>query len=887
MASPVQHLSKTKTNPLSGTDTPGVVRATKAISDPYTTEVDSTENEPLPAIPDLKGISDDAAVAVAARCALRVLPLVRPGALRTEQTRLTGQIQALTVTIEGVIAWLLTHRELAEDATRQAHHPILVAVAQSADTLSEIARNQPPSEQRAILCAIYLARSVISRSRTLRNHARDAMTAAHSAARAFRGQAGEMIVRAMEADMRLLAPQPGSDESAKTDSRTSAETAGIRLIKNAPLWPEGAPERWQSAILGPWRKEMNQLAAGSGASSLADIAEQHSQLATGRRLDSRALLHRVSAWSANAPNGATASRFGAPTAREDTPTRQDHLGRTTLVESLSAMLAAREQTTPFTLALLGNWGSGKSSVFEQIKVRLQDYENGQTTPFRFRHATFNAWQYEHTDNIRAGLAQEVIDGILEGQGRWWRRLQLKLQFARKEHMGAIRSGVTWLVLALVIVASLIALPKLFEDWLGGTGSEILRGTAVLGFIGTIIVLVKESKKLLDHPLSVELATYLKLPDYGDHLGVIPVMKRHIATLCELCGIGAIPEKNADCARLVVFIDDLDRCEPTCILDTFDAVRLVMDIPGVIVIIAIDHRIALRAVARHYESVAVRNDEAEEIARDYLGKIVQLSVLLEDPTPESLDDFVRRRLFQSVRDDEDDAADTAGQDRVEPGTGASESTKGSYRSRGSDAFNHSNDDSLNREDQASSAPSYTADREQLINGGESEQGRRTTGLAPDVSRARRIAHMADTRGARDAFAQAVRDFSFRNPRQIIRLHNTLRLLTQVNLAPNGQPLRDEAKLRHMLFWLEYLNQRSAAERSVLEDALRKFEPEDHTRADRNALVTVQAAFPAVGDTDHHHNDYDSYRRFVGHFVLPSIAGPSASSSHTTRQPAGIS
>lgn len=42
------------------------------------------------------------------------------------------------------------------------------------------------------------------------------------------------------------------------------------------------------------------------------------------------------------------------------------------------------------------------------------------------------------------------------------------------------------------------------------------------------------------------------------------------------------------------MDDLDRCESRAIVETFDAVRLVMVIPEVVLIIGIDARIAFRA-----------------------------------------------------------------------------------------------------------------------------------------------------------------------------------------------------------------------------------------------------------------------------------------------------
>ncbi|MFB3138494.1 MAG: hypothetical protein ACE10B_04680, partial [Phycisphaerales bacterium] len=56
--------------------------------------------------------------------------------------------------------------------------------------------------------------------------------------------------------------------------------------------------------------------------------------------------------------------------------------------------------------------------------------------FEFLFATFNAWQYEHTDDIRAGLAQEVVNGLTQELG-FRERWRLTFIFAWAEHQSAL------------------------------------------------------------------------------------------------------------------------------------------------------------------------------------------------------------------------------------------------------------------------------------------------------------------------------------------------------------------------------------------------------------------------------------------------------------------
>jgi hypothetical protein len=89
------------------------------------------------------------------------------------------------------------------------------------------------------------------------------------------------------------------------------------------------------------------------------------------------------------------------------------------------------------------------------------------------------------------------------------------------------------------------------------------------------------------------------------------------------------------------IDDLDRCTPEGIVKTFEAVRLILDIPQVVVIIAVDQRIALAALAKHYEALATHHqlNDAKAIARDYLAKMLHLPIVLAEPDDNTVQQYM--------------------------------------------------------------------------------------------------------------------------------------------------------------------------------------------------------------------------------------------------------
>ncbi len=72
-------------------------------------------------------------------------------------------------------------------------------------------------------------------------------------------------------------------------------------------------------------------------------------------------------------------------------------------------------------------------------------------------------------------------------------------------------------------------------------------------------------------------------------------------------------------RIVLFIDDLDRCPPKKVVETLEAVQLLSETKLFVVVLAIDARHVTRCLKKKYEDIL--SPERHPSRLEYIEKIV--------------------------------------------------------------------------------------------------------------------------------------------------------------------------------------------------------------------------------------------------------------------------
>lgn len=302
---------------------------------------------------------------------------------------------------------------------------------------------------------------------------------------------------------------------------------------------------------------------------------------------------------------------------DDRPAQVDRLGFATYALALEEVIINPQANTPFIIGIFGRWGTGKTTLMRMLEARLS---SRPVAPI-----WFSAWTYGGDEAIGAAFLQNLI-------GQISRRLRVSDQV--RFSVGLLNRGMAWDRLTLRLPALLMRLVLiLIPALLGLLATRIVGAAHALGValsslgVGATLFAGWQLLKPLVHRIgTLELpgqSLYREL-DFEAHVGTLARFREQFARM-----VDSLP---ASASRVVIFIDDLDRCEPEKALQLLDVIKVFLDVPRCIFVVGVDIAIVQRALQRRYPDDAVAQ-------REYLSKIIQLPFHLPPPTPTELREFV--------------------------------------------------------------------------------------------------------------------------------------------------------------------------------------------------------------------------------------------------------
>ncbi|WP_374788624.1 KAP family P-loop NTPase fold protein [Brucella oryzae] len=269
----------------------------------------------------------------------------------------------------------------------------------------------------------------------------------------------------------------------------------------------------------------------------------------------------------------------------DNETNIDYLNYTELAELICDMVTD-DTLFPLSVGVYGGWGAGKSSVLRLVEETLSAQEDTIVVEF-------DAWLYQGYDEAKSALMTVIASKLMTTAP----------QSLKDKAIGLVKRTNKLRLLGLGLDAGLMA---------AGVPSF---GLATKG--------LESLGKVFNGDADQEDSANIKaaLTDVKQRADGL-IAPKEIKSAPE--EIAAFKEEFSDLLRsmnkrLVVFVDNLDRCLPENAIKSLEAMRLFLSMQNTAFIVAADVDIIRHAVSTHFKGASPRH------VIDYLDKLIQFPV----------------------------------------------------------------------------------------------------------------------------------------------------------------------------------------------------------------------------------------------------------------------
>jgi hypothetical protein len=246
---------------------------------------------------------------------------------------------------------------------------------------------------------------------------------------------------------------------------------------------------------------------------------------------------------------------------------------------------------PVTIGVHGDWGAGKSSVLKMTESAFQGQD-------RVLCLWFNGWTFEGFEDAKTVLIETLIDEL-----RRARPTSTKVAEAAKK----LLKRVDWLKVARksggLALTTMTGIPSL--DQLSG----------VMDMVTAFVKKPQDQISMDDlKTFAGQAQEYVKEP--SEEIDRIPehihAFRKEFEELLDA----------AELDRLVVIVDDLDRCLPHTAISTLEAIRLFLMVDRTAFVIGADELMIEYAVKEHFPDLPPSSGPVG-YARNYLEKLIQV------------------------------------------------------------------------------------------------------------------------------------------------------------------------------------------------------------------------------------------------------------------------
>lgn len=256
----------------------------------------------------------------------------------------------------------------------------------------------------------------------------------------------------------------------------------------------------------------------------------------------------------------------------DNETHQDLIDFKYLTDSVN-LIINNDNLIPSTIGIYGDWGSGKSSLMKMIEL-----ENTKPDNLIIK---FNGWLFEGYEDAKIALLTTLIDEIIKS--RTWDE-------KAKKYLSRLVKRIKWL--KVITKVGSIGVNTYMANQTNFDFTKVVTDISALEIDDYIKEVEDENQSIIDK-------------------GIREFHKDFESLL-----------KETKLKRVIVLIDDLDRCNPDTIISTLEAIKLFLFVEKSVFIISADERLINYAVKKRFPELPSTD---YDVSKDYIEKLIHFPI----------------------------------------------------------------------------------------------------------------------------------------------------------------------------------------------------------------------------------------------------------------------
>ncbi|WP_417458188.1 KAP family P-loop NTPase fold protein [Kordiimonas sp.] len=292
------------------------------------------------------------------------------------------------------------------------------------------------------------------------------------------------------------------------------------------------------------------------------------------------------------------NKYEAELIDKDDPWARDKLKRQAVAQYLTPLIASVRQ--PFVISLHSPYGTGKSFFFECWKADLENQG--------YKVVLFDAWKTDFSDDPLSAFISSIKKQLSNGDSKTEKKFD---ELARRTG-GFLRSK--FLPLVLKSASRKLIGDEGIEEFLEDIGAN---PDEVSDMLGSVALEALATQEMAEDSMR----------DFREFLS---------ETVNEIVA----DAKSEDHQKLIILVDELDRCKPSYAIEVLESIKHLFAVQGTVFVLAFDETQIRETIAQSYG--------LHTSGEGYLRKFIDWQFKLPEPEVKRYGLFLGERLFADTQ-----------------------------------------------------------------------------------------------------------------------------------------------------------------------------------------------------------------------------------------------